>query len=301
MTRKWVDRLILPAAILVVSVAAGGAIAVAVFGGRAPEATAQTNEDPSRPRRSSSVVVVGEGESAGVEWRLRAHTASRSDASGRSSSLVCMEWSYGVPADSGSDFLCVPEPNDGLFSVAHFSQVTGDPPMTTVYGLVDPRAASVRVSHGHGSAIRRVYDAGPDLPTRSNFFVAFAPPNEDIEIAAIGPDGQSLATEQRHVLPVLSVSKSGDGSGTVVGYHSSLWALSCQDVVECPIEPAHGWIDCGLDCLAALDGAEITLVARASEGSVFVGWEGACSGIARHCELVVDQNMDARAVFNRAP
>jgi hypothetical protein len=71
---------------------------------------------------------------------------------------------------------------------------------------------------------------------------------------------------------ILSVAKSGDGTGTVTS------------------SPAG--IDCGSTCSAAFaPGAPVTLTATPASGSTFTGWSGACSGTGT---CVVTMNADTR-------
>lgn len=60
-----------------------------------------------------------------------------------------------------------------------------------------------------------------------------------------------------------------------------------------------GVIDCGSSCSAqfAKDTA-VTLMATASPGSTFDGWEGGCSGTEATCEITMSQAVNVRAVFN---
>ena len=64
----------------------------------------------------------------------------------------------------------------------------------------------------------------------------------------------------------LTISPSGMGSGAVTS------------------TPAG--IDCGTTCTAVFNsGTEVTLTARASDGSLFTGWSGACSGKGNPCSV----------------
>jgi hypothetical protein len=59
-----------------------------------------------------------------------------------------------------------------------------------------------------------------------------------------------------------------------------------------------GGIDCGIDCVEAYpQGTSVTLTASASNGSVFTGWSGACSGTNSTCELIMGMNRSATATF----
>lgn len=76
---------------------------------------------------------------------------------------------------------------------------------------------------------------------------------------------------------LLTVSRAGDGEGTVTG------------------SPAG--IDCGSQCLAEYDeGALVELAATAEDGSVFIGWSGDCSGTAP-CRVTMDAPQSVTASF----
>jgi uncharacterized repeat protein (TIGR02543 family) len=57
---------------------------------------------------------------------------------------------------------------------------------------------------------------------------------------------------------------------------------------------------CGTDCSETYDAAtQVTLVARASQGFVFAGWSGACSGASRTCTVTMNQPVSVGATFVR--
>jgi Divergent InlB B-repeat domain len=75
----------------------------------------------------------------------------------------------------------------------------------------------------------------------------------------------------------LTVTKSGDGSGTVIG------------------SPAG--IDCGTLCAAGFEeGTTVTLTAVADSGSEFTGWSGACTGVGP-CLVTLDSDQTVVAGF----
>ena len=78
---------------------------------------------------------------------------------------------------------------------------------------------------------------------------------------------------------VLTVLKTGDGSGTVTSTPSG--------------------IVCGPDCSQAfLEGTEVTLTAAAEEGSIFDGWSGACTGTGT-CTITLNVDTEVTASFSR--
>jgi hypothetical protein len=77
---------------------------------------------------------------------------------------------------------------------------------------------------------------------------------------------------------MLSVTKDGTGSGTVMG------------------SPAG--INCGAACYQAVtQGTAISLTATAISGSTFMGWSGACSGTGT-CAVTIGSATDVRATFD---
>jgi len=75
----------------------------------------------------------------------------------------------------------------------------------------------------------------------------------------------------------LSVTRSGSGVGSVIS------------------DPPG--IDCGSDCTESYDyNSVITLTAIAADGSVFVGWSGACTGTAV-CTITIDEAKAVTATF----
>jgi Tol biopolymer transport system component len=78
----------------------------------------------------------------------------------------------------------------------------------------------------------------------------------------------------------LTVSKIGRGRGVVASRPSG--------------------IACGPDCSETYSAStRVTLVARASQGFVFAGWSGACSGTAQTCTVTMNQAASVRAAFVR--
>ena len=76
----------------------------------------------------------------------------------------------------------------------------------------------------------------------------------------------------------LSVSKSGNGNGTVTSSPTG--------------------INCGTTCSALFEsGSSVTLTAVSSSGSTFSGWGGACSGASSSCTVVMDAANSVTATF----
>ncbi|MDQ3781806.1 MAG: InlB B-repeat-containing protein, partial [Actinomycetota bacterium] len=80
--------------------------------------------------------------------------------------------------------------------------------------------------------------------------------------------------------PVLTVTKTGTGSGTVTS------------------NPAG--VNCGTDCSQTyVSGTEVTLTAVAAAGSTFTGWSGACAGTGS-CVVTMDAARAVIATFTAA-
>ena len=78
--------------------------------------------------------------------------------------------------------------------------------------------------------------------------------------------------------PVLTVSKSGNGQGTVTS------------------SPAG--INCGGDCNEPYaQGTSVTLTADPAPDSTFGGWTGACGGSGLTCSVTMDANRSVTATF----
>jgi uncharacterized repeat protein (TIGR02543 family) len=82
--------------------------------------------------------------------------------------------------------------------------------------------------------------------------------------------------------PVLTVSKAGNGQGTVMS------------------TPAG--IDCGTDCNEPYDrGTNVTLKADPNPNSTFEGWSGACGGTSLTCSVTMDGSKSVTATFTLKP
>jgi uncharacterized repeat protein (TIGR02543 family) len=83
-------------------------------------------------------------------------------------------------------------------------------------------------------------------------------------------------------LPTVTLTKAGDGSGSVTSV------------------PAG--IDCGATCFASFEpGTAVTLTAAADAGSTFTGWSGDCTGTTDPCTVTVDVSKSVTATFAALP
>ena len=83
------------------------------------------------------------------------------------------------------------------------------------------------------------------------------------------------------IIYALTASKSGTGSGSITSNING--------------------INCGNDCNENYNsGTQVTLTATSNTGSVFNGWNGACTG-TENCNLVIDGNKQVTASFSTVP
>ena len=104
--------------------------------------------------------------------------------------------------------------------------------------------------------------------------VAFA----DNSFIVVGNGGTILQSGPLGTTFLLSVSKSGTGSGTVTSVPSG--------------------IDCGATCSHSFNGGKkVTLTATPAASSTFSGWSGACTGKGATCTVTVGSAKDVTAAF----
>src|SRR5712692_7452937 len=67
------------------------------------------------------------------------------------------------------------------------------------------------------------------------------------------------------------------------------------------VKISSGKIDCGTRCSAKIGkGKVVTLSASGVDGSSFLGWSGACTGVLKRCSLFLDQAATTTARFQPA-
>ena len=104
--------------------------------------------------------------------------------------------------------------------------------------------------------------------------------NSKIPVQTLGAGGTGFL-DLHQASYVLTVSKTGTGSGTVAS------------------SPAG--ISCGSDCSELyLEGASVTLTATAASGSAFAGWSGACTSTTSTCTVSMSAARSVTASFSPA-
>jgi cellulose 1,4-beta-cellobiosidase len=107
-------------------------------------------------------------------------------------------------------------------------------------------------------------------PNTTYFFLVQA-------VDSVGAAGSSYVQQNTPNGYVLSVARTGTGSGTVTG----------------------GGINCGSSCsVVTSPGITVTLTAAAASGSSFAGWSGDCTGTATTCAVNMSQSRSVSAAFN---
>lgn len=183
---------------------------------------------------------------------------------------------------------------DGPESDASVEIDAGPPPLVTLrVSLAGDGTGAVRGAAGaidcgdEGTACSAVLDEGTEVTltatgTHLSHFAGWsgrgvdcgAEPTCTVTVTESGTITASFDLDQLSLM----VTTAGDGDGTVSS------------------EPAG--VHCGETCAASYDAfTEVTLTATPHESSLFIGWEGACSGTEPTCTVTIDQAVSARAVF----
>lgn len=271
-------------------------LAAAVVGVRATRAESDAQAAPARvpPSPVSPETEIAVGTEGGEPWSLRAYTA---EVGAEATPALCVGWAF--PAQAPADFNCYVgvqdtlAGNDALVIYDSNYGEPGDPGMSAVLGLSPSTTGSVDIRLvGGGSSLAQIYAAPDSLGVNGDFFVGFFPASASVTVAASDGKGAPLWERDRTALPVLTVTKSGNGTGTVLGYIPH--TLTCEGD-QCP-PPDREWIDCGEDCVSAIDNGSIILVAVPDDGSSFAGWGGDCAGQG-DCTLKVDSGKSVEAEF----
>jgi hypothetical protein len=249
-------------------------------------APAQRRQAESPPERRGERRVIASGTRNGRGWELRGFRAE--DAQGPRP--LCLEWVH-PPVDTGGT-ACTTDLLDGLPPDELVISQTVDNPF---FGEVAPEVETLEIHSEDGVVTQaRIVDAPGALDVPYHFFVGFSRGSGDMTLVAKDADGNVLERETHAALPLLVVTRDGEGAGRVTGYSTD--EARCGAACPAPTR----WIDCGDVCVAELDGATITLEAEPEEGSVFVGWSGACEG-GGPCTITVDSDSDLVATFEEAP
>jgi phospholipase C len=116
-------------------------------------------------------------------------------------------------------------------------------------------------------------------PAANSFFAGWSGACSGVGACKMTLSQNSSATATFSDLPVLAVTLSGSGKGSVSSNPSG--------------------INCGQTCGASFDpGTAVTLTAAAAEGSIFVGWAGGCTGTNATCTVTLNASEQVTATFD---
>lgn len=247
---------------------------------------------------TSPTSFIADGSFNGQTWVLCARTIERIETAQEG---LCMNWRIGEGPGSGMGcaFMSDRRNNNVALDEDYFFPVMG-PEEGYIYGATPAATATLELETEKRTITGTVYPAPDELGGPFSFFTIFDEPYAEGVLIARDEDGEVLVRRRMdHGLDQLSVTLSGDGEGTVQAYRTAelRYYEECQrEELERCRKPRQTWIDCPEVCSAALDRAEVTLIARPDEGSTFAGWSGDCIG-ARRCELVVNRAREVEARF----
>lgn len=297
--RRAMTRRRLVSALLVVSVASLSYVAVTREAATDPTVSPAAQQDnrpeqAQEPRPTTPDTQVHKGTNGGQPWELRAYLAEIPEAA---EEALCMGWRSGQGREP--EFTCMVNLLEGL-SVDHplfFRADSTHPDKVAIFGMADPSIDRIEL-HASNQTMPAYFFKSPDELGLGDlkFWVAFAP-KTDVTISGFNEQAE-VATLRYMALPLLSAQLQGDGEGSVVGYATG--EISCVGP-DCQAATPQ-WVNCPSDCSEELDEAHITLEAAPADGSVFLGWEGACEGEpTTRCSLVVNEDMTVIARFAVAP
>ena len=188
---------------------AGFALQQAVLddeGGGVSPATTEATDDSGRvqngmaePKKVSDVVTIAEGIEAGEPWRLRAYTAVGQEGPVEGQEELCVEFKFASDDFSQDDFNCQVN-RDGSYRGPYTTRpaTKGTPyPKTTFYGPVPGSTTSVEIKGSTDTREAEVKEAPAELEVSNDFFVGFAPPDEEATVTIYGAD-HAVWSEKAH-------------------------------------------------------------------------------------------------------
>ena len=96
--------------------------------------------------------------------------------------------------------------------------------------------------------------------------------------------------------------RSAEVSAVTTEMPPGWYALAVAAYGRGTVTSSIGAIACGAACHAAFwPGASVVLTANAGDGSAFLGWGGACAGMALTCPLTMDSEKTVTATFSTPP
>jgi CARDB protein/List-Bact-rpt repeat protein/centrosomal CEP192-like protein/fibronectin type III domain protein len=230
---------------------------------------------PAANQRVSTSIT---GLNAGTTYRMRVSAVDRSGNESACSATVSgvAQGGLSVSPSSTVTFGSVPSGGsvDRTFTVQNTSgsTISGGASVGSPFSIVSGGSFSLAAGASRTVVVRFRPTGVGSFATNVNFTAQGDTVSRGVSGSATGSSGGSSAP------PLLSVSRSGSGSGTVTS--------------------APSGISCGSDCTQGYTaGTRVTLTARAASGSRFTGWSGGgCSGTGT-CSVTVSSVMGVTATF----
>lgn len=259
---------------------------------------------------TSPTAFVAEGRNDGSAWVLCARIAQTIKEGGAVHEGLCMNWRHGQGLGSGMDCSFTSDgQGDGVpLDEDHFDVVSG-PYSGYFYGAVPADAARIHLETPNGNVYEGEIHAAPEeLGVPFRFFTQFAPPYSEGTLVVFNEAGEEIRRHGiSHGLAVVETFKIGRGEGNVIGFDTLKCSGTPVPGYPTPDEPCRErrWVDCGPRCETEVDVSlepyvRIRFVAEAAPGSIFVGWQGDCSGTNPECTLEIGANTKVIAGFDRS-
>ena len=182
-----------------------------------------------------------------------------------------------------------------LVSCGDDGGVTEPSPLSVARMEVSPAGGSVQVGGTLQLAAVPRDAAGKVLSGRA---VSWSSDNQ--AVATVTPGGRVTGVGAGSAtVTATSEGKSGSASVTVP---SSTLLVSKDGAGSGTVSSTPEGMDCGTVCSASFGaGAVVTLTASAADGSLFVGWSGACSGAGPTCQVTMMGVRSVTASFEVQP
>lgn len=288
---KRLSRRISFALLAVAMLGSGAVLAKSLVLGSAVEATPSRTKTEPRPeiQPTGEEVTIGSGQTDGQPWTLKGYPAHMSNGDSFQAA-TCVTFLIEGSENEAQCITGIEEAAEKLGLVVEQVSANGPP----IFGEVASTTTLVEVKISDGSGRQALLFPAPEsLGLDAKFFVyPWAAEAQDLRLVAKDQSGTVVGEQQVDHYPVLTVEKTGGGTGEVDSYYTDL--LGTKSEADAP------WIHCGDVCSATLVGARVTLKSSPAPGSIFLGWSGDCSGLG-DCVLTVDTDKSVTAQFQAAP
>jgi hypothetical protein len=145
---------------------------------------------------------------------------------------------------------------------------------------IDCGDGSTDCSEPHGAGTSVTLTATPDSGASfSGWGGSCSGTGTTCTISLTTSESVTASFNQGSTQKILAVSVAGSGQVTGTGIHCGAGARDCSRAYN--------------------DNGAVTLIATPRSGAVFLGWRGACTGMGRACNLVMDSPKGVSASFSR--